>query len=674
VTGSLLLILSGAIFALALGMHRGVLLSNDIKSKVWPWAPSYPQRPIDAAALSDPVWQFVPWLDFARKELLAGRLPLWNPHQDGGVPLLGNGQSALGSPMLFPVLLFGVAHGWNLSLLARILVGLVGAYLWLRDRGRSSIAASLGALAFALSGPFVAWLEHPHTLTAAPVPLVLLFAGRTAERPGPGNIAGLAIATAAVLVGGHPETALLAAFLALGVVLSRARSWQGIASSSGSAVLGAFLAAPFLFPFIEYYTMSAARLGVDRHPFVLPLSALVRFVVPKDVGSHPIEAAATVSITLLALLPFSFGRLRRDREAAFFALATIACLLIAYRNPISILLAKTTLMYWSRALIFLPLALGYLGSLGLDRLREKFGGRPAFRFAAPILVALAGLELILAARGVHAVTPRRDLVTSTPVLDRLMQDREHFHVLPLHTFLPANSATEYGIDDLRGYDALAPQPWRVSRRAIGGFQDLLSVRDVVEPWDLAPGGEALDLWSVKYLVLHPQFQFGAETLNRRLGLDLLEVYSGADGKLFQNRRARARVRWIGPPPAAIVVRERLPNRWRVTVDSPAAGTLLFADPGFPGWAFRVGDAWAPIGSPYGTPIEVPVPAGRNEVTLAYRPASFRLGLVACALSLVLLTAWCVALGRLGRTSRSSLAENLLTPSPRSRGEGRGEGL
>ncbi len=654
-TGGLALAAAGLILFFALGMHRGVLLSNDIKSKVWPWAPSYPQRPIVAPALSDPVWQFVPWIEFARKELLAARLPLWNPHQDGGVPLLGNGQSALGSPLLLPALLLGAAHGWNLSLLARILVALAGAYLWLRDRGRSSLAASLGALAFAMSGAFVAWLEHPHTLAAAPVPFLLLFAGRTAERPAAGSIAGLVIATAVVLLGGHPETALLATFLALGVVLVRARSLTGIASSCGAAVLGALLAAPFLFPFVEYYAISSARLGADRHPFVLPLSALVRFLVPKDPGSHPIEAAATVSLPVLALVPFSFGRLRRDRETAFFALAAIVCLLLAYENPISLFLAKTTLMYWTRALLFLPLALGFLGSLGLDRLLAKFGDRPAARFVAPVLVALAGLELILAARGVHAVTLRRDLVTTTPILDRLMEDREQFHVLPLHTFLPANTATEYGLDDLRGYDALGSQPWRVSRRAIGRFRNVPSLRDVVEPWDLAPGGEALDLWSVRYLLLHPQFQFGAETLNLRLGLDLVEVYAGADGKLFRNRRARPRVRWIGSPPAAIVVRERLPARWSVTVDAPSAGRLLFADAGFPGWAFRVGGVWAPIDSPYGTPMEVSVPAGHHEVTLAYRPASFRVGLAACALSLVLLTAWCAFLVPRGRTSLSPIA-------------------
>ena len=656
-TGSLVLAGAGLVLFLALGMHRGVLLSNDIKSKCWPWAPSYPRRPIAALTLSDPVWQFVPWLELARRELLAARLPLWNPHQDGGVPLLGNGQSALGSPLLFPALLVGVAHGWNLTLLARLLAALAGAYLWLRDRGRSPIAGSLGALAFALSGAFVAWLEHPHTLAAAPVPLLLLFAGRAAERPAARSIAGLAIATALVLLGGHPETAFLAALLAVGVVLVRARSPRGVASSCGAALLGAALAAPFLFPFMEYYAISAARLGADRHPFVLPLSAIVRFLLPKDSASHPIEAAATVSVAVLALAPFSFGRLRRDREAAFFAFAAIACLLVAYENPLSVLLAKTTPIYWSRALLLLPLALGYLGSLGLDRLLARSGGRPAARLAAPLLVAAAGVELILAARGVHAVTPRRDLLTRTPILDRLAEDRELFHVLPLHTFLPANTATQYGLDDLRGYDALASLPWRVSRRAIGRFGNVPSQIDVVEPWDLAPKGEALDLWSVKYLLLHPQFQFGAEMLDLRLGLDLVEVYAGADGKLLLNRRARPRVRWIGSPPAEITVRQHVATRWSVSVEAPSAGRLLIADPNFPGWASRVDEGWSPIGSPNGTPMEVTVPAGHHEVTLAYRPVSFRLGLAVCALSLLLLTTWCVRGTPRGRSwSRGSVEE------------------
>ena len=128
-------------------MHRGLLLSSDVKSSRSPWEPLFDERRIQSPALSDPVWQFVPWLRLARRELAQGRLPLWNPHQDGGVPLLGNGQSALGSPLLWPALALGAARGWNLSLLARLLVALAGTFLWLRDRRLwcfSSLAAPLG--------------------------------------------------------------------------------------------------------------------------------------------------------------------------------------------------------------------------------------------------------------------------------------------------------------------------------------------------------------------------------------------------------------------------------------------------------------------------------------------------------------------------------------------------
>src|SRR5262245_18281833 len=120
---SLFLFGAGALAALALvvavtlGMHRGLLLSSDIKSRCWPWVPFIRSETLAAPGLVDPVWQFVPWLRLVRRQLAAGELPLWNPHQDRVVPLLGNAQSALLSPLVWPLLLLGIAPGWNLSLL-----------------------------------------------------------------------------------------------------------------------------------------------------------------------------------------------------------------------------------------------------------------------------------------------------------------------------------------------------------------------------------------------------------------------------------------------------------------------------------------------------------------------------------------------------------------------------
>ena len=618
----------------ALGMSRGVLLSDAVRGRVWPWAPSYPPRTLGAPGLSDPVWQFAPWAEFAGSELRAGRLPLWNPHQDGGVPLLANAQSALGSPLLFPALALGVAAGWNLSLLLRLLVALGGAWALLRDRGRSPEAAALGAVAYAFSGAFVAWLGHPQTLAAAPVPFVLLFAGRLARRASRRDAVLLALSAALVLAGGHPETALMAALLAAAWTLFLAASPRRAAATFGASLAGAGLAAPLWLPFAEYFLLSEARAGADRHPFVLPLSGLVGLVLPGAASANAVETAAAVSAAVVLLVPAGLALGRPRRETLFWASVAAAILVVTYDNPAARLLARVTPVYWSRALLLLPVPLGCLAAAGLDALVERAGaagrGRTA-RLVAAALAALAALELLVAARGVHDVTPPGDLALTTPLVERLRADKDVFRILPLHTFLPPNAATPLGLDDVRGYDALSPAGWRRQREALGRFVATPTVSDAIAPWDLRPGGAGLDFWNVKYLCLHPQFPFGAPTLNERLGLDLEDVYSGPDGRLLRNRRVLPRARLDGAG-GSVTILERLPTRWSLDVSAAVPARLVVANPYFPGWRATVDGVDARLTAKPGEPIVLPFPAGSHRVVLDYRPGSLRAGLALAAAS------------------------------------------
>jgi hypothetical protein len=628
------LVAGAALLWFGFGMNKGVLLSEGIRAKFWPWAPFYPPRPLAAQSLSDPVWQFAPWAEFAHAELRSGRLPLWNPHQDGGVPLLGNPQAALGSPLLWPALALGVANGWNLSLLLRLLVAVAGAAAFLSDRGRSPEAAALGAAAFGLSGAFVAWLGHPQTLTVAPVPLVLLFAGRLAERASGRDAVFLSLVTALVLAGGHPETMFQAALLAAAYAAFRASSLRRWATTGGVALLGAGLAAPLWIPFAEYFLLSEAREGSGRHPFVLPARAILRLLLPGGLAPTTIETAATVSVAVLCLAPLAFFRRQRDAETTFWAATAVAILLVTYQNPLADFLARTTAVYWTRALLLLPIPLGFLAASSLDglveRARRAGRGRTARGIAAGLPV-LAALELLLAARGVHAVTPKPDLAITTPLLDRLRADGDIFRILPLHTFLPPNSATPLGLDDIRGYDALEPSSWRRTRSAIGRFGPTPTVTDTVEPWNLSPEGAGLDFWNVKYLLLHPQFAFGAKELNDRLGLDLSEVYSGPDGRILRNRRVLPRVRLEGAAGDISIV-GRVPTRWTLDVTASARARVVVANPFFPGWEATVDGEQVTPGGEVGEPISLPVDEGRHRIVLAYRPATLHAGLAIAAAS------------------------------------------
>ncbi len=632
----------------ALGMHRGLLLSDGIRGHFWPWAPSLgrPALPPSASALSDPVWQFVPWVELARSELRAGRLPLWNPHQEAGQPLLGNGISALGSPLLWPAIALPLFPGWNLSLLLRILVSAAGGWALARDLGRTRAASLLAAVVCALSGPFVAWLEHPQTLTAAGVPWLLLAVRRSLRAEGAGRVAAVAGSTALVLAGGHHETAVMAALLAVAFLAAGPADLRGVGRSVGGALVGAGLSAPFLLPFLEYLFRSAAWEGADRHVTALSLRDLLRFVRPSLAGSHPIEGAAYLSLAVLPLAVLGAWAGRRERGGRVFLVTAALLLLAAYDNPLARLLSSGTPVRWSRTLLLLPIPAALLAARGLDELvrRAAAAGRAAAPALAFAIAAGCGAELLSAARGVHAVTPPGLRRMETPVLEAISRDPSVCRVLPLHTFLPANTATSLGLDDLRGYDALAVRAFRVERERVGRFRGVPTHTDVVAPWDLVPGGAELDAWNVRYLLLHPQFAFSAPTLNEKLGLDLVERYSGPDGRLLENRRARprARVEREGREEGEVRIVERSPTRWLLDAASPSGGTLVVANAGYPGWEARVEGRRVEVGGGVGRRQEIPVPAGRVRVELAYRPRSFRLGLLLAAVSGALLALVAVA--------------------------------
>ncbi|MEA2843908.1 MAG: hypothetical protein QOJ69_1579 [Actinomycetota bacterium] len=107
----------------------------------------------------------------------------------------------------------------------------------------------------------------------------------------------------------------------------------------------------------------------------------------------------------------------------------------------------------------------------------------------------------------------------------------------------------------------------------------------------------------------------------------------------------------GGPAGTVEVVSQRATEVRLKVDRATPGWLVARQTWFPGWTASVN----------GKPVElvradvaftaVPVGAGTSEVVLRYRPESVRYGLLASAVSLVVLIAWVAAAGRVNGSAR-----------------------
>jgi hypothetical protein len=123
----------------------------------------------------------------------------------------------------------------------------------------------------------------------------------------------------------------------------------------------------------------------------------------------------------------------------------------------------------------------------------------------------------------------------------------------------------------------------------------------------------------------------------------------------------------GPPEGTFrpaTIREYLPNRVSVAVDSEAPGFLVLADIWFPGWVATVDGLPATLYRANYLFRAVPVPAGRPEVVFTFDPASYRWGrwistVTLSALALVGTLAAVLAMRRRSRTGRERAAQEVI---------------
>jgi hypothetical protein len=253
---------------------------------------------------------FFPYHVVPARLLRDGSLPLWNPYAFSGIPLLGDGQTAMFYPPNWLFLVLPGAFALNYAVLLQFSLAGVSTYLFARALGLWRLPAFVAGLAFMFCGFLTARVVHLSIMSgAAMIPLVLfcldrLLASLTSpgggRRPGARWLALTGLAIAAQVAAGHPQmpvyTALAAALYTLvrGIeqVVAR-RSWRPLVTASlalaAAYVLGYAFAAIQLVPWAEAGRLSVRAAGAD-FGFVFGTSTTgaewLLFLFPYLLGAH----------------------------------------------------------------------------------------------------------------------------------------------------------------------------------------------------------------------------------------------------------------------------------------------------------------------------------------------------------------------------------------------------
>lgn len=339
-----------------------VIVPADMIYRFPPWsnyAPEQYQPPYEAQnpELWDALTPFHAQYVVCKEQLIAGEWPLWNPWQQGGMPLMANYQTAVFYPPRLLHLFLDVPVATTLCILLKLWLCGFTAFICARCLGLSAGAARMTSFGWMLCSFNVLFCYWPLPDVAAWAPLLILGAEWLAVGRDRRGFYVLAIGAALILLAGHPETAVvfglgtgLYFLLRLTTLKMGSReSARRSALAMGAWLLALGVAAVQLVPFVEYLVHSysfAHRSGVNMaESFAHAMPTLACLWTPRFAGSLADRTFWGDSTSLITMsnyvgmgvwlaMPFAFMNSAHRRIAQTIAVAASVFALIAWNAPL----------------------------------------------------------------------------------------------------------------------------------------------------------------------------------------------------------------------------------------------------------------------------------------------------------------------------------------------------
>jgi hypothetical protein len=266
-----------------------------------------------------------------------GHVPLWNPFIACGTPHLANFQSGSLYPPFWLWNLTGLWDWFYFMVLLHVAWGVLGFFLWARDRGVLPLPAFLAGLSFGLSSQMTyLWGFPTHASTFSWVPWVFLAAARFLDKPSALRGVALSACLALQWTAGYLQIGVYTALFLLLWTAWQGPAWRTWAGLAGAAAVASAVTAAQWLPTADFLSY-ADRTPHLAHVYSLKAAEYLNILWPNWVGFPGAEGykgslpntvfmPGYVGLGALILLAGALVSWRRS-SGRFFALAAVLVLL-----------------------------------------------------------------------------------------------------------------------------------------------------------------------------------------------------------------------------------------------------------------------------------------------------------------------------------------------------------
>ena len=242
---------------------------------------------------------FNPRRFFAAETIRNGNIPLWNPYLASGVPFLANLQSSIFYPLSVIYYILPFQLGFKYFIILHYYLAGLFMFLLMRQWRYDTYSSLVSSIVFMCGGYMISILDNVAFLTSAVwLPLILLFFDRSLREKQIRCLIITAVIITVQILGGDASFYLLSTFIIMSVYLiyyliteknlSIRERGRVISFLPLAWIIGIFLAAIQLVPFIEFLSLSTRVEGFSYEKITKwsfhPLE-LIQLLVPYFFGT-----------------------------------------------------------------------------------------------------------------------------------------------------------------------------------------------------------------------------------------------------------------------------------------------------------------------------------------------------------------------------------------------------